>query len=634
MTAAPILLRVVYYSELLLLSVSSHKNLASFFLLLLPTFQQNETKKNAKPMYMDNLGIVETNVASPGFGAAANSFMDFVNADEMYATYSIPQGLHRRSDPGAGAFTYYHSRYTKAKSKKNYLSTVKGKQPATSDNDDSNHVAIHPGQELFVSYGDKWFLGRKKILGPIPVRGDHARADRLYRKFRQNILGNHSGGHQPTDNNNNNKSRRPRRTSGGGDSAPAATTTKTDDEQPPPNAPQPTNSKPLLSEQVATELWDTFVLNSPWTDSPTMAALPPKEDYEAMYEQTLIGFKKSKMHRSPEWLAENGVCADHMYFGESTIRQAGHGAFAARHLPEGAIILPIPLIHIPDRKVLNMYELHAPPGGPVTGDKERPRPPQLLLNYCLGHRDSTMLLSPYGPVFHLINHNQTLANVKLQWAAPERSQHKPEMLMKNATEFESYSSAQLAMELVAIKDIEPGEEIFLDYGDEWEAAWQKHEEEWKPVEGADTYVSAFEMNQQFDHVYRTEFEKMKGNYPSNLMLKFHKSFQDDKVRRNWLTKHPETITDDTWNDDWLEHGSVDCEILRYEQVEGRTLYTLVIPADDERKEWTLLEDVPREAIFFQDRPYTSDIFLENAFRHDIRIPDYLFPEEWKNLKLR
>ena len=75
--------------------------------------------------------------------------------------------------------------------------------------------------------------------------------------------------------------------------------------------------------------------------------------------------------------------------------------------------------------------------------------------------------------------------------------------------------AQLAMKLVALRDIEAGEEIFWDYGDEWEAAWQKHVQEWKPVEGAETYISAFEMNQQVDHVFRTEAEQEDSPYPPN-----------------------------------------------------------------------------------------------------------------------
>ena len=103
----------------------------------------------------------EVKVASPGFGAAANSnsALDFTNADEQYPIYSIPNGLHRQSDSGAGAFTYYHGGVTEAL------------------------MNVSPGEELFVSYGNTWFLNRKKSLGVILIRGDHMCADALYRKF-------------------------------------------------------------------------------------------------------------------------------------------------------------------------------------------------------------------------------------------------------------------------------------------------------------------------------------------------------------------------------------------------------------------------------------------------------------------
>jgi hypothetical protein len=39
--------------------------------------------------------------------------------------------------------------------------------------------------------------------------------------------------------------------------------------------------------------------------------------------------------------------------------------------------------------------------------------------------------------------------------------------------------------------------------------------------------------------------------------------------------------------------------------------------------------VPRDAIRFWDLPYTSDLQLRNAFRHEIGIPDSILPEAWR-----
>jgi hypothetical protein len=97
-------------------------------------FLWDEYTWNGKSLQCDMLGITEVHVASPGFGAAANSFMDFINVDEGNPSLSVlvPQNIHRSKDPGAGAFTYYHSRMTEASR------------------------AIEPGQELFVEYGNDW----------------------------------------------------------------------------------------------------------------------------------------------------------------------------------------------------------------------------------------------------------------------------------------------------------------------------------------------------------------------------------------------------------------------------------------------------------------------------------------------
>ena len=80
-------------------------------------------------------GVKEVNAASPGFGAAANSFMDFVNVDEGHTVRGVVGNLHRSKDPGAGGFTPYHSRKISA------------------------HKDIREGQELFVSYGNHWYVG-------------------------------------------------------------------------------------------------------------------------------------------------------------------------------------------------------------------------------------------------------------------------------------------------------------------------------------------------------------------------------------------------------------------------------------------------------------------------------------------
>jgi SET domain len=339
-----------------------------------------------------------------------------------------------------------------------------------------------------------------------------------------------------------------------------------------------------------------------------------------MIDQRLIEFKRKKMVRSVDWLEKHGVCADNMYFGVSTIPQAGHGAFAIRPLAKNEVVLPVPLIHIPNREILEYYEF-------LPSDRTNGHPTlntttiaghQLLLNYCLGHRDSTMVLSPYGPVFNTINHNQTLANVKLQWALPERSNHHPEMLEKGVSHFDKLSSSVLAMELIALRDIQSGEEIFLDYGDEWEAAWQNHIANFVPIDGAATYVAAWQLNDSTETL-RTEFEAIENPYPDNVVLKMNLAFANQSLKKR-NTKITEAMMSD--------YDYVECEILRRRKGEeqGEYLYAVFSSSHGDY----MVEDVPRFGFKFEDQPGTTDIFNSNAFRHDIRIPDELFPKTWKN----
>jgi hypothetical protein len=343
-----------------------------------------------------------------------------------------------------------------------------------------------------------------------------------------------------------------------------------------------------------------------------------------------MNMKSNQMVRSVEWLQKHGLCADSLHMDISTIPQAGHGAFASRFLAKGAAILPIPLIHIPDRKILNMYDFEREKRPSPRVDKSKGAiGKQLLLNYCLGHANSTMLLSPYGPVFNTINHNQTLANVRLQWALPERSNHHPEMLERPVHHFESESGARLAMELIALRDIHQDEEIFLDYGDEWEEAWQEHVRTWAPVPDAEQYVSAKQFNEETDRL-KTGLEQSKDPYPMNVGLKFDQAFHTNSISWKDVMRRGGSLQE--WK---KKHDAeyADCEITRHrEGSDGRLLYTADIPDKDDRKKIRLVvEDMPREAFVFQDRPYTSDMFLTNAFRHDIRIPDDIFPDAWKNM---
>ena len=216
-----------------------------------------------------------------------------------------------------------------------------------------------------------------------------------------------------------------------------------------------------------------------------------------------------------------------------------------------------------------------------------------------------MLLCPYGTLSNHINHNQTLANVKMVWSDPSKSNHKPDWLNKTLRELHEISYAGLAMSLVATRDIQVGEEIFLDYGDEWERAWQAHVENYVPVAGAENYTSAEQLNKELKLV-RTEFELLFNPYPENVKLHFSLTF--NKPRKVWLKYWERGTLQEFMLKDDEYYGEVD--VLRREvDAEGHTWYT-VVPLDNGRKEKETLKPkivakVPLEAFRFFDNPYTS-----------------------------
>lgn len=395
---------------------------------------------------------------------------------------------------------------------------------------------------------------------------------------------------------------------------------------------------PEVDTKVYDALWDEFVKDTEWNESRIIGAFYNTPTERAMLEKnyTLKQIRVKEGTRDQAWLSEHGTCADHIREGVSTIRQAGRGAFATRDLPKGAIVSAMPLIQIINKDVLEMYMFKDIKTKKL--EQRRRRGYQLIINYCYGHLNSTMLLCPYGPIVNLVNHNQTRANVKLKWADPDRGNHEPEMLAKAINEFEAEKTAKLAMDLVAIRDILEGEEVLLDYGDAWERAWQKHAEDWN-IEGAENYVSSYMMNAEaITNALRTEYEQLSTPYPGNINLEC-----DSRIwRRINQTLFHTTNAIDITKPDNFEYWT--CDLLRHRVVNGTTLYTVVVTRPKDRKKkktppktgepppepFVKLIDIPRMAIRFTDRPYTSDMFLKQAFRHPIGIPDQLFPPAWMN----
>lgn len=392
---------------------------------------------------------------------------------------------------------------------------------------------------------------------------------------------------------------------------------------------------PEVSSSLFQDLWDLIRDPDVINNSRLSSALP--NNYTQLAD-TLSSGGTSMGHynnsiRTIRWLQENGSCMDNIKGGNSKIPQAGRGAFATRFIAKGSLVAPAPLVHIPERKVFTMYgekEIMVNGNPELARDIDKPIHQQLALNYCFGHRDTTLLLCPYGHLTGLINHSHKSPNAKIVWSRDTMMNH-PEWLEMPLTEWGLEYKAGLSFDFVALRDIEKDEEITIDYGDEWEAAWQTHVQEFESQRHP-YYVPAFELNRMVDLQIKTIDEY---DYNKNGVHVF--------CRYMYIVLAGIDIEE---SNDWegyleyerIEEGVYPCRVVKRNHANSymAELYTIEQIEDDEHGTWqqsesvyTVLFDVPRDAFYFRDSYYSRDHAQVWSFRHDMRIPDDIFPEIWK-----
>ena len=113
--------------------------------------------------------------------------------------------------------------------------------------------------------------------------------------------------------------------------------------------------------------------------------------------------------------------------------------------------MPVPLVDIEDMKSLDMS----------SSDGK-----QLLLNYCFGHPKSSLVLCPTTTVT-LVNHHSRAANAELKWTTSSNMEdeyntveHLVGLNGPLPSQVNGFNT-RLMLTLVASRDIQPGEEIFL-----------------------------------------------------------------------------------------------------------------------------------------------------------------------------
>ena len=323
---------------------------------------------------------------------------------------------------------------------------------------------------------------------------------------------------------------------------------------------------------------------------------------------------KPEVTVSPNWLKKNGVCIDNLRVGESTISQAGRGAFAKRFLAEGSLIAPTSLAVL-KRDDLIIYEANeAASDYEKVLNKENVVGTELIINYCFEHPDSPLLFLPLSPVVNFINHNGTAPNAEIRW--PRDSTLTDEWLNLHPLEMIDISGKPM-LEFVALRDIMKDEEIVIDYGKDWEEAWRSHVKAWSPKPEHETYVSAADYLKSGAFNIRTTEEQKEDPYPDNLLTVC--LFPTKKKLNCWLP----------------------CDIGYAEEENGENYYEVSYLADvhgahaKRMVAWDICNIkktegawLLAESITVIDKWGSTDQHLDFAFRHAMGVSDDLFPSVW------
>jgi SET domain len=357
----------------------------------------------------------------------------------------------------------------------------------------------------------------------------------------------------------------------------------------------------------------------------------------------------TKKTRSPEWLRQHGLCMDHLIQGPSKIKQAGRGAFATRHIARDALIAPAPVVHIVDKSVLTNYHPHIDEtlqtklSDTIIGK-------QLLLNYCFGHRESSKLLCPIGSSTGFINHSPN-PNAAVRWS--NHYSHQKDWLNLTLEELGSKLEVGLVLEYYALRDIGEDEEITIHYGPEWEEAWKNHVKGWSKPPDSDNYISAEDMNSEDHAIIRTLEEQNKDPYPHSVMTScYFEYIHDDNDASTIVNESNDAQSSQSTNTRptivtkpflGLDASVPDYVFLRPCRILERNPHSHDYTVEILNPHYHIHDDqvipdsirlyvrhFPRDAIVFTDFPYSTDQNLPQAFRHEMMLPEHVFPPAWRN----
>jgi hypothetical protein len=391
----------------------------------------------------------------PGFGSMCNSEHHYQNVlngdgpdphDDKDETPVVDQ--YERAHPGTGAFTPFHHRYAEALQD------------------------IAAGAELFNSYGDGFFLNKKdNPYAFVPLDDDYDEAKELMTRFIMNNIANITNKEEentPSDSDN---------TSIMIEQDSNSLTRKLDPPQ-------------LNMQQRLQRSWDQVVEAAPLR---VQTALPKNATRMLLDHQTNgngLEFSLGRNQRPLEWIRREGICVDRVRIGASHIMEAGRGVFAKHRIAASTIIVPVPVIQV--NRTMQQITHHHHNNDPSSSSSRNMNMPleRMIVNYCLGHHESTLLLCPYLTTVSLINHSNDPAKVNAKltlshskyanqtlWDESSSSSSTAQDLLESKR---AEKSLGIIFNVVATRDIRAEEEIYINYGPSWQQAWDDHKQAWSP----------------------------------------------------------------------------------------------------------------------------------------------------------
>ena len=176
-------------------------------------------------------------------------------------------------------------------------------------------------------------------------------------------------------------------------------------------------------------------------------------------------------------------------------------------------------------------------------------------------------------------------------------------------------------------------------------AWQEHVKSWHPRKEDLQHISAQMMNKDDSNdilpTHREQHQSRK-SYPADVFTSCYYQYSPSKSGSSTTTQSLSPIKSVVeWKKEMIASRNLrPCIILDREKTTGDDKYTYTVqainrPTLDEKdripkRHVHIVTRVPRHAILFSDKTYTSDQHLEGAFRKEMSLGS-LFPTQWKDL---